>query len=141
MGEPGEASKEINARAETLARAAAFRDAYRRRRCLVPVDGFYEWLRDGTTPPLPIHDPADQPIALAGLWTGRNDPETEAGSERSDRNDAAERLRPDPRPDAGRRPAGDVGGWLDPTTRPGELRTSWCPGRRRARGLPGRRRW
>ena len=37
----------INARAETIERAPAFREAYQRRRCLVPADGFFEWRKDG----------------------------------------------------------------------------------------------
>jgi putative SOS response-associated peptidase YedK len=75
--DPRIASRTFNARAETVATNPVFRDAFRRRRCLVPVDGFYEWLRDGTTRrPMRIHDPADGLIALAGLWTGRQDPES-----------------------------------------------------------------
>jgi putative SOS response-associated peptidase YedK len=64
----------FNARAESLATSGLFRDAFRRRRCLVPVDGFYEWRRDGgAKTPMRIHDPADGVLALAGLWTGRQD--------------------------------------------------------------------
>jgi putative SOS response-associated peptidase YedK len=75
--EPRQAQKAFNARAETLATSGLFRDAYRRRRCLVPVDGFYEWLRDGKLrQPMRIHDPDGLPLALAGLWTGRQDPES-----------------------------------------------------------------
>ncbi len=75
--DPRIASKTFNARAETLATSPLFRDAYRKRRCLVPVDGFYEWLREGSKrTPMRIHDPADLPLALAGLWTGRQDPES-----------------------------------------------------------------
>lgn len=74
---PKQASRAFNARAETLATSGLFRDAYRRRRCLVPVDGFFEWRRDGSTrQPLRIHDPGDRPLALAGLWTGRRDEDT-----------------------------------------------------------------
>ncbi len=70
-------SKAFNARAETIATSPLFRDPFRRRRCLVPVDGFYEWRRDGgTRRPVWIHDPSGAPLALAGLWTGRQDPET-----------------------------------------------------------------
>ncbi len=73
-----QASRAFNARAETLATSGLFRDAFRRRRCLVPVDGFYEWQRtaDGKRQPLRILDPDDRPLALAGLWTGRRDEET-----------------------------------------------------------------
>ena len=72
--EPRLASRAFNARAESLATSGLFRDAYRRRRCLVPVDGFYEWRRDGARRlPMRIHDPDDRPLALAGLWTGRRD--------------------------------------------------------------------
>ena len=75
--DPRIASRTFNARAETVATSPLFRDAFRRRRCLVPVDGFYEWLRDGTKrQPMRIHDPDDRPLALAGLWTGRQDPES-----------------------------------------------------------------
>ena len=76
--EPRQASKAFNARAETLATSGLFRDAFRRRRCLVPADGFYEWQRaeDGKRHPLRILDPSDAPLALAGLWTGRKDDET-----------------------------------------------------------------
>jgi len=76
--DPRIASRSFNARAESVATSSLFRDAFRRRRCLVPVDGFYEWLRDGSTRrPMRIHDPADRPLVLAGLWTGRQDPESE----------------------------------------------------------------
>ena len=47
--DPRIASRSFNARAESVATSPLFRDAFRRRRCLVPVDGFYEWLRDGKT--------------------------------------------------------------------------------------------
>ena len=75
--DPRIASRTFNARAETVATSPVFRDAFRRRRCLVPVDGFYEWLREGSTrQPMRIHDPEERPLALAGLWTGRQDPES-----------------------------------------------------------------
>ena len=74
-----QASKAFNARAETLSTSGLFRDAFRRRRCLVPVDGFYEWLREGSRrQPMLIHDPDGVPLALAGLWTGRRDEATGA---------------------------------------------------------------
>ncbi len=59
----------INARSETVADKPAFRAAFRRRRCLVPADGYYEWQK---TPagkqPFLIHDPTGHLLALAGLW-------------------------------------------------------------------------
>ena len=72
---PAVAAKMINARAETAAEKPAYRDALRRRRCLIPADGFYEWRRqpDGTKVPHFIHRPDEEPIAFAGLWeTWRN---------------------------------------------------------------------
>jgi putative SOS response-associated peptidase YedK len=69
------ASRAINARAETVASMPTFRDAYRRRRCIVPVDGFYEWRRDGTLrQPFLIRRTDGLPLALAGLWAGWRDP-------------------------------------------------------------------
>lgn len=68
----------INARAETMERSPAFRYAFRRRRCLVPVDAFYEWQRDGKIKrPFAITNSAGRPIALAGLWSGWRDPDTD----------------------------------------------------------------
>jgi putative SOS response-associated peptidase YedK len=68
-------SRMFNARAETLSRSPAFRDAFRRKRCLVPVDGFYEWHREGTRrQPFAIARADGRPLALAGLWSGWRDP-------------------------------------------------------------------
>ena len=61
----------INARAETLAEKPAFRAAFRRRRCLVLADGFYEWRQDPgqkSKTPLFIQLKSRQPFAFAGLW-------------------------------------------------------------------------
>lgn len=66
-------NKMINARAETLASKPAFRDAFRKRRCLVMADGFYEWQkREGGKQPFFIRLKRDEPFAFAGLWA-RND--------------------------------------------------------------------
>ena len=59
----------INARGETVAEKPAFRAAFKRRRCLIPADGFYEWKRTGKTKtPLYIQMKSGEPFALAGLW-------------------------------------------------------------------------
>ncbi|MCB0952413.1 MAG: SOS response-associated peptidase, partial [Microthrixaceae bacterium] len=64
-------NKLINARAETVAEKPAFRSAFKKRRCIMPVDGFYEWNKpEGTSRKQPwfIHRPDGEPYAFAGLW-------------------------------------------------------------------------
>jgi len=71
----------INARVETLNNKAFFRDALARRRCLVPADGFFEWLRVDPRTPMPIYiHPGSRGklIAFAGLWAKTK---TDAGIE------------------------------------------------------------
>jgi len=59
----------INARAETVAEAPAFRDAFLTHRCLIVADGFYEWREEETgKKPVWITRPAHEPFAFAGLW-------------------------------------------------------------------------
>ena len=67
--DPSIGNRMINARAETVAEKPAFRAAFRRRRCLVLADGFYEWKKSGSgkTPYL-ISLASGQPFAFAGLW-------------------------------------------------------------------------
>lgn len=71
----------INARAETVATKNAFKGPFRRRRCIVPADGFYEWKRtDGSKQPFFIHSVDGMPLAFAGLWDtwkDKSDPEAE----------------------------------------------------------------
>ena len=65
----------INARAETLGEKPSFRSAYRRRRCLVPADGWYEWQRSGTVKqPYFITFANREPFGMAGIWESWRDP-------------------------------------------------------------------
>jgi putative SOS response-associated peptidase YedK len=59
----------INARSETIVEKPAFRSATKRRRCLIPADGFYEWRRDGKARvPFHIRRPDRRLLVFAGLW-------------------------------------------------------------------------
>ena len=68
--------KTINARAETVAEKPAFRSAFRRRRCLLLADGFYEWRsEENGKQPYRIVMADGAPFAFAGLWETWRDPE------------------------------------------------------------------
>jgi putative SOS response-associated peptidase YedK len=60
----------INARGESVAEKPSFRNAFAKRRCLVPADGFYEWpvRADGVKQPWRIGRRDGEPFAMAGLW-------------------------------------------------------------------------
>jgi putative SOS response-associated peptidase YedK len=68
--DPAIGNKMINARAETLATKPAYRSAFKRRRCIIPADGFYEWRKEpnGTKTPMYIRRRDHKPFAFAGLW-------------------------------------------------------------------------
>lgn len=67
--DPSIGNRLINARGETVAQKPAFRAAFRKRRCLVPADGFYEWQKtESGKQPWFIHAAGGAPLALAGLW-------------------------------------------------------------------------
>jgi putative SOS response-associated peptidase YedK len=74
----------INARGESVLDKPAFRNAMKRRRCLIPADGFYEWQPGGTRKqPYFIRLKSGQPMAFAGLWecwTGPNGEELETAA-------------------------------------------------------------
>ncbi len=80
--DPSIGNRMINARAETLPEKPAFRNALRRRRCLIPADGFYEWRKepDGTKTPMYIQMKSGEPFAFAGLWEEWHD-QSGAGSQ------------------------------------------------------------
>lgn len=74
--DPRIGNRMINARAETLAEKPSFRNAFRKRRCLVLADGFYEWKREGRVKsPYHIRLQAGIPFAFAGLWEAWTPPE------------------------------------------------------------------
>ena len=67
--DPEDAGRPINARAETAATKPSFRESFRRRRALVPADGFYEWRRRGPeSVPFAFRAKSREPFAIAGLW-------------------------------------------------------------------------
>ncbi len=67
--DPLASPKLINARSETVDSKSAFKDAFRHRRCLIPVDGFYEWQkRQEGNQPYFFSARNAQPFALAGIW-------------------------------------------------------------------------
>lgn len=70
------ASRMINARSETIREKPSFRSAFKRRRCLIPADGFYEWqkLDKKRKQPFWIHRPDQKPFVFAGLWEHRERP-------------------------------------------------------------------
>ncbi|MEM9513824.1 MAG: SOS response-associated peptidase [Actinomycetota bacterium] len=80
------ASRMINARAETLGEKPAFRGLFAKKRCIIPMDGFYEWqpgAPDGPVDakgkprkqPIFIHRADDELLAVAGLWSAWKDPD------------------------------------------------------------------
>lgn len=120
--EIGIGARMINARAETLAEKPAFREAFDRRRCLVPADGFYEWrVEDGRKQPFRIGFRGGRPFAFAGLWERWRAPADGGGAKQGDivesvaivTTDANVKLRPiHHRMPAILDPAG-YGAWLD----------------------------
>jgi putative SOS response-associated peptidase YedK len=75
--DPRIAYKTINARVETIDTAPSYRQAFKKRRCLIPADGFYEW-RKTAKPKLPfaIAMKDGRPFTFAGLWENWKDPES-----------------------------------------------------------------
>jgi putative SOS response-associated peptidase YedK len=77
--DPSIGNRMINARSETAAQKPSFRVPFRRGRCLVPADGFFEWRNEGGRKvPFWIHMEDRGPFTLAGLWDRWEGPEGEA---------------------------------------------------------------
>jgi putative SOS response-associated peptidase YedK len=77
--DPKGGRKPINAKAESVSRLPMFRDAYAQRRCIVPVDGFFEWRAiTGARPkqPYAIAMKDSSPFGLAGIWENWRNPNT-----------------------------------------------------------------
>src|SRR4051812_18857534 len=69
----------INAKSETVHKLPMFRDAYAKRRCILPIDAFFEWkaiLGQKVKPPFAIGMKDRSPFGLAGLWENWKDPST-----------------------------------------------------------------
>jgi putative SOS response-associated peptidase YedK len=76
--DPSIGNRMINARSETLAEKPSFKNAFKRRRCLILADGFYEWQKvPGATTKIPIYIRMKdgKPFAFAGLWENWNSPD------------------------------------------------------------------
>lgn len=119
----------INARAETVATKPSFRSAFKARRCLVPISGFYEWrkLDDKRKQPHYIHLASQEPMFLAGLWERWNfqDPPIESYAIITTTANAMMARIHD------RMPAiidpSDITKWLNPATTPQEAATLLRP--------------
>lgn len=74
--DPTIGARMINARAETVAEKPSFRTAFKRRRCLIVADGFYEWQKTGSKKqPYYFHLDQHHPFGFAGLWEHWQSPE------------------------------------------------------------------
>lgn len=69
----------INARADTVATKPAFRAAFKKRRCLVLTDGYFEWLKQGKARLPYLYEIGGKPFAMAGLWETWRGPEGSEG--------------------------------------------------------------
>lgn len=77
--DPAIGAKLINARAETVSEKPSFKSAFKRRRCLIIADGFYEWQRlDGKKQPYYFRLQSGQPFAFAALWEQWRSPDNQA---------------------------------------------------------------
>ena len=119
--------KLINARADGIATKPSFRDALKKRRCLIPATGFYEWRTEGKAKrPFHVFRQDHRPFAFAGLWERWNKGDTPVESctiVTTDANDFMKSLHTrmpvilDPK---------DYDLWLGPATEPAKESSSFC---------------
>lgn len=122
--DPAIGSSLINARAESAAEKPSFRDAVRRRRCLIPADGFYEWKKTGQgKQPFLLRMKDGRTFAFAGLWSQWKSPQSGALLETcailTTTPNALAATVHDRMPVI--LPAASQGPWLDPTSEPSTL--------------------
>ena len=82
--DPNGGRKPINAKCETVRELPTFRDAYRKRRCIVPVDGFFEWRAikgQKAKQPYAIAMKDGAPFGIAGIWENWKEPASGAPSQ------------------------------------------------------------
>lgn len=137
---PDGAKPLINARSETAAEKPTFQAALKRRRALIPADGFYEWSKreDGSKQPWYITRSDDAPMVMAGLW--------ERWGEGDERLDSFAILTAEAGPDIAhlhhRSPVfverADFNRWLDPDTDPTDFFTVEPQGALKARAVSDR---
>ena len=79
--DPKGGRKPINAKCETVGTLPTFRDAYQRRRCIVPIDGFFEWkaIKGKAKQPYAIAMKDGYPLGLGGIWENWRIPLRESG--------------------------------------------------------------
>jgi putative SOS response-associated peptidase YedK len=76
---PAVGDRQINARAESIAERGAYQQAFRKRRCIVPADAFYEWQTvDGVKVPYLVRRRDGDPLAFAGIWEVWREPDAPA---------------------------------------------------------------
>ncbi len=125
--DPAVGNRMINARAESAHEKPSFREPFRRRRCLVPADGFYEWVEeDGRKIPVRIRLASGAPFTFAGLW-GRWEGTSQEGREGVESftiltREAFPSIREIHHRMPVLIPGGDRGRWLDPETSLPDLR-------------------
>ena len=121
--DPSIGNRLINARAETIAQKPSFRDAFKKRRCLVPADSFYEWQKtDSGKQPTRIMLRSEEPFAFAGLWEHWKSPEgQEIYSYTIITTSPNELVAPVHNRMPVVLPRDGEGAWLDPQTHPADL--------------------